>query len=167
MDYKTISQLMMEDVSMTYIVEERGIPLSGFGVTVPVDDLRKAAESKSFRCDTASWMYMSSSLGAYLIDQFCYIQKNNPELGTRDDLVHYLANCLNCIDTIETAVKAECLNFEHIALNSMKNHTVVEGEYMHLVQCWCRENNCLDILPQMTTFVFCRAVQIKKDKKKK
>jgi len=167
MDYKTISQMMMEDISMADTVEEYGIPLIRYGVRVPVQDLRKAAESKSFRCHEANRLYLTLPWVGKLVDQFFHTCKNNDELGTRKDVVHYLANCLSIINNIELSVEADIMNFEYLALESMKHHTVVVGEYMHLVQSWCRNNDCLDLLPNMTAFVFCRAVQIKRDKEKK
>jgi len=162
MEDKTVSQLIMEDINTMSFVERWGIPLKHFDVVIPVAELRQAAESPIFRSDTVLWLYSTNPTGNKLIHVFNDVLRLNPKLGFRDDLVHFLANCLGYIDSIESTVTAD---IERLAVESMTEHTIVEGEYMRLVRYWCRDNGYLDLFPNMAAFVFCRAIQIKAEKR--
>lgn len=165
MEYVTVSQMMMKDICAPDM-NNRGIMLKGIGVLVPVSDLKAGADSRGCRLDAAVWLYLANTTGCRLMTGFHAVHKRNPEIGTRDDLVHFLANCLSYIDSIEEAVAADCLDVEDIALDALMHKTVVEGEYMNLVRRWCRDNNCPGLVVNMCAFVFCRAMQLKAMKKK-
>jgi len=160
MEYKTISEMMMEDINNDWMMNDRihFIPDYQPGY-VTFKELHQASMNDKYRLETAMHAKLvSPTVHAAMCYFLWMMEQHSKALKLRhDDMVKFLANYIPSIPLLD-AEPDKILDMTACC------GVVVRGSVMRAVMNWCRDNGKLDLLPEMLTFVFCKMMAIKAER---